>query len=161
MTPSAPRILPAAFAAFLLLAGLPADAAEAGVKDVTDVFACGAPVDSLKAVEVGGILVLRGSVADPSSAESVVRYAHSLGYKRIANLISVDGRSDDAALERRAEREFSRHRSLDGCRITLASRGGVVHIGGRVRYEMQKDVAVQLLRNLDGVKEVRSDLGRF
>lgn len=67
---------------------------------------------------------------------------------------------DDTAIERLAERELTRHRSLDGCSFRIDSDRGVVRVAGTVRNDQQKDYAIELLRGINGVREVHSDLQR-
>ena len=137
-------------------------AAQPDAKDVTALFANGGIVlDGLRAVDVGGILVLRGRTADPAQSEAASTYARTLGYTRVANLVQITAPIDDAAIERRIERELGLSRSLQGCKIKINSQGGAVLISGTVQHELQKDFALQAVRNVDGVKSVRSDLQRF
>lgn len=127
--------------------------------DLTQQFrAAGADAEALQVSEIGGIVVIRGRTLDSAKAAEAGRIAQSLGYARVANLVQVVEPEDDAAIERRAERELAIHRSLDGCTFSVDSQHGVVRIAGRVHSELQKDVAVQLLRNVDGVREVHSSL---
>ena len=154
-----------ALAAVLVLALGSFDAAQAasapkpGTTDLTAQFrAAGADTEELQVSEVGGIVVIRGRTLDKAKAENAGRIAQSLGYARVANLVQTIEPADDAAIQRRAERELAIHRSLDGCSFRVQSRQGVVRIAGRVHSELQKDVAVQLLRNVDGVREVHSSL---
>jgi osmotically-inducible protein OsmY len=131
-------------------------------KDVTSMFAnSGIALDGLRAVDVGGILVLRGTATDQTQAEAVSAYAKTLGYTRIANLVRVDATVDDAAIERSVERQIALAGGLDGCSIKVNSKSGAVHVTGTVQHELQKDYAVQVIRNVDGVKSVQSDLQRF
>jgi osmotically-inducible protein OsmY len=131
-------------------------------KDVTSLFAnSGVAVAGLRAIDVGGILVLRGNTADRTQAEAAGVYAKSLGYARVANLVRVDEAVNDAALERSIERQLSLSRGLDGCNIKVDSQQGAVRISGTVQHELQKDYALELVRTVDGVKSVRSDLQRF
>ena len=131
-------------------------------KDVTALFAnSGVPVQGLRAIDVGGILVLRGNTADAAQAQAVAAYAKTLGYARVANLVRVDQAVDDAKLERNIERQLSLSRGFDGCNIKINSQDGVVRISGTVQHELQKDYALEVVRNVDGVKSVRSDLQRF
>jgi len=131
-------------------------------KDLTKSFVdAGVKIDRLLVVEVGGIVVIRGRADDKGQAEEAGLAARRLGYERVANLIRVFEPPDDAAIERRAERALSIHRSLDGCHFIVDSQKGVLHVNGSVQHELQKDVAVQLLRNIDGVREVKLDLQRF
>jgi osmotically-inducible protein OsmY len=147
------------FVAVAVFAAKPASAPQP--TDLTPQFrAAGLAIDRLQAFEIGGVVVIRGRSLDRTAAEDAGRFAQSLGYTRIANLVQIVSPPDDAAIERRAERELSRHRSLDGCTFRVDSDNGVVRVAGHVQHELQKDYAVELLRNIDGVREVRSDLQR-
>ena len=138
-----------------------ASAATPQATDLTASFRPSNPqIEKLQVFEVGGIVVIRGRAADRATAEAAGRYALTLGYNRVANLVQVIEAPDDAAIQRRAERALSIHRSLDGCSFQIDSDQGVVRVAGRVSHELQKDVAAQLLRNIDGVREVRLDLQR-
>ena len=148
--------------AVVLIALTPAAlAAPPTTTDLTARFrSAGATVDRLQVSEIAGIVILRGRVTDKEQAEILSRYAASLGYQRVANLIQINP-DNDAEITRAAERELTIHRSLDGCRFTVSADNGVVKVGGSVRHELQKDVAVQVLRSIDGVKSVEVKLVRF
>lgn len=129
--------------------------------DRTEQFrAVGVEVDRLQVYEVAGIVILRGRVADKAQAEALGQYATTLGYTRVANLIQINP-NNDREITRAAERELTMHRSLEGCRFRVSAEKGVVKVAGSVRHELQKDVAVQLLRGIDGVKSVEVNLDRF
>lgn len=154
-----------ALAALLVLslgsfdAAFAASAKEPVATDLTAQFrSAGADAEQLQVSEIGGIVIIRGRTLDRAKAENAGRIAQSLGYARVANLVQIAEPADDAAIQRRAERELAIHRSLDGCSFRVESRQGVVRIAGRVHSELQKDVAIQLLRNVDGVREVHSSL---
>jgi osmotically-inducible protein OsmY len=143
------------------LPALARENASNGANDVTARFADGGfRIDGLKAIEVGGIVVLRGNTTEPAEAVRVAEYAKTLGYERVANVVGVVDPPDDQAIERRAERALASHRTLDGCTFQIASQNGVVHLAGRVQYELQKDIANDLVRNLDGVRSVSMELQR-
>ncbi len=154
--------LSAVILAALLFPPSAAQAASAPpANDVTASFiSAGINLPNLRAVEVGGIVILRGTASDPSDAERAASVARDLGYTRVANLIRVAEPADDDAIERRAERELSRLRGLDGANIRVKSQRGIVSLTGRVSHELQKDMAVTLVRNLDGVRGVTSSLQR-
>lgn len=134
-------------------------AATPAANDITAQFiTAGVNVDALRAVEVGGIVVLRGRVADPADGQRAAAVALSLGYKRVANLIQVVEPADDVTIERIAERRLGIQRSLDGCQFHIDSDNGVLHLSGKVQYELQKDMAMQIVRNIDGVRSVRNEL---
>jgi osmotically-inducible protein OsmY len=146
----------------LTLSTVPAMAAEPQVNDLTSQFRTAGlgDVAGLQVMEVGGIVVIRGRTIDKATADVAGRIATSLGYTRVANLVQVVQPIDDAAIARVAERELTKHRSLDGCNFRVGSKGGVVTVGGTVKYELQKDVAIGLLRTIDGVRSVQSSLVR-
>jgi osmotically-inducible protein OsmY len=156
------RVSAAIFVALLTLS-IPALALEksADPGDVTARFADGGfHIDGLKAIEVGGIVVLRGKTTDPAEATRVAEYAKGLGYARVANVVNVVDPPDDQLIERSAERALASHRTLDGCTFHIDSEKGIVHLAGRVQYELQKDIAMDLVRNIDGVRSVSMELQR-
>ena len=135
-----------------------AQALEPQATDLTKLFHDGGITnDHLQVVEIGGIVVIRGRTNDMQRAEDAGRFAQSHGYTRVANLIQLYTPVNDAVIQRKAERELSIHRALDGCAFRIASRDGVVELSGRVSHELQKDVAVELVRNIDGVRSVQAD----
>ena len=129
--------------------------------DLTVLFAQnGVALQSMRVMEIGGIVVIRGRASDSDQAENAAIVARNLGYTRVANLVQIAAAADDAAIERVAERELTIHRALDGCHFRVASHDGVVTLGGTVAHELQKDAAIALVRNIDGVRAVRNDLQR-
>ncbi|MEA2240066.1 MAG: hypothetical protein QOC81_4790 [Thermoanaerobaculia bacterium] len=144
-----------------LFLSVSAMAEQPATHDVTALFlSAGVSVEALRAVEVGGIVVLRGRVSDPGAAEQATAVAQTLGYARIANLIQIAGVPDDEKIARVAERKLAMQRGLDGTQIAVASNNGVVLLTGTVANEMQKDMAVHLVRNIDGVRAVQMAVKR-
>lgn len=155
------RIGVLALAAMWLLAALPVVAEQPATHDLTQQFLkAGVSVDGFRAIEVGGIVVLRGTVADRIAAESASSVAQSLGYTRVANLIQVSYGPDDARIKRDAERELASFRGLDGTEIEVSSTKGVVSLRGKVLSELQKDMAVSLVKTVDGVRSVQVSLAK-
>ncbi|MGH9424438.1 MAG: BON domain-containing protein, partial [Thermoanaerobaculia bacterium] len=129
-------------------------------RDLTQqLVTAGVSVDGLHAVEVGGIVILRGRTTDAASAQQAATIAQSLGYARVANLIQVDV-PDDARITRDAERQLAVHRGLDGTQIAVDTNNGVVRLSGKVTSELQKDMAVTLVKSIDGVRAVEMSLVR-
>jgi osmotically-inducible protein OsmY len=127
--------------------------------DLTAVFrSSGVDITNLQVSEINGIVLIRGTSADRAKVENAGTVAKNLGYQRVANLIGLVGTTKDVDIVRFAESNLVRQRSLEGCRFYLDSLNGVVRIGGSVYQEMQKDVAIDVLRKIDGVKEVHSTL---
>ena len=150
--------LGAATLAALCFIAIPVNADSNALVDVTSQLQNDVKIDGLSAVEVGGIVVLRGTTTDASLASRAGVLAQNLGYGRVANLIRVVAPPDDAAIQRKAERQLAIHRALDGCKFHVDSNAGVVTVAGKVDHELQKDVAIGVLRQIDGVRSVRSDL---
>lgn len=129
--------------------------------DLTVTFrGANAVVDRLQVYEISGIVIIRGRAGDKAEAERLNQYARTLGYARVANLIQIV-KHEDAALVRAAERELTVHRALDGCQFTVSSEQGVVTVAGSVRHELQKDVALAVVRSINGVRSVEVHLNRF
>jgi osmotically-inducible protein OsmY len=129
--------------------------------DLTSAFRdAGASIDGLQVYQIAGVVLIRGRAADKLQAEELGRIAQSLGYDRVANLVQVV-ENRDVQIARTAERELTVHRALDGCRFQVTSANGVIHLAGSVRHELQKDVAFQVLHNIDGVRAVEISLNRF
>lgn len=150
-----------AIAALIIALSPAATAAVPETRDLTPNFInAGASIDRLQVYEIAGIVIIRGRAADKAQAEEVGRVAQSLGYARVANLVQVV-ENRDAEIARAAEVELSVNRSLDGCKFRVTSEQGIIRVAGEVRHELQKDVAMQVLRSIDGVRAVEVNLSRF
>lgn len=150
-----------AIAAVVILLAPVAAAATPQTIDLTGTFLnAGATVDRLQVYEIAGIVIIRGRAADKAQAETLNQYARTLGYERVANLIQIS-QHEDADITRAAERELTVHRALDGCQFSVSSKKGVVTVAGRVRHELQKDVAMAVVRSIHGVRSVEVNLVRF
>ena len=150
-----------AIAALVVILSPVATAAVPETRDLTPNFInAGASIDRLQVYEIAGIVIIRGRAADKAQAEEVGRVAQSLGYGRVANLVQVV-ENRDAEIARAAEVELSVNRSLDGCKFRVTSEQGIIRVAGEVRHELQKDVAMQVLRSIDGVRAVEVNLNRF
>jgi len=148
----------ALFAAAIPASSQAAEHASATV-DLTPAITSGVNgISGLSAVEVGDIVVLRGRATSRDAAEKATTLVQALGYHRVANLIQVIEPADDVAIMRLAERQLGMSRGLVGCSFKVDSNNGVVRLGGNVSSELQKDMAVAMLRNIGGVKSVSSTL---
>jgi len=105
----------------------------------------------------GGIVVLRGS-ADRETANRAVATVKSLGFTRVANLISERAPIDDEGIRRNAERQLANTRGLDGCTLRVSCERGVLRLQGTATSELQVDLARTVLRNVQGAHEVKVEL---
>ena len=148
-------------ALFIALNPVALAATQSDTVDLTPQFlTAGANVQRLQVYQIADIVIIRGRAADKDQAAILSQRAAALGYARVANLVQTVEHAD-ADITRRAERELTLHRALDGCRFNVKSDDGVVRVAGKVRHELQKDVAVQVLRSIEGVRSVEIDLQRF
>jgi osmotically-inducible protein OsmY len=116
------------------------------------------PVSGLVVRSVGDIVVLKGNAPDAATIESAARVVKGLGVQRVANMIRVPTPPNDDAIRRDAERELVQTRSLDGCRLTVSCERGVLRVTGRVGSELQQDTVRAVLRAVDGVQKIETDL---
>ena len=149
-------------AAILMMLTPVAAAAVPEETNLTSAFLnAGAPaIDRLQVYEISGIVIIRGRAVTQSQAEELGRVAQTLGYGRVANLVQIIEHRDKE-IARQAEVELTVNRSLDGCKFRVTSEQGVLRLAGEVKHELQKDVAAQVLRNIDGVRAVEMTLTKF
>ena len=145
-----------AFCTLLVTFALPfATFAQNKVFDLTPAFVdCGVEIDQLLVYRVGGIVLIRGTTDNATKAADAGRVATFLGYDRVANLIRVvDRPTADASIESRGQLQLDLEPMLAGCRFHVDSNVGVVRVGGTVVREAQKDLAIEVLLRVTGVKE--------
>lgn len=158
MTRIASATIATIFAVFTTVA---AQAAPPPVTNLTPAFhGAGLKMKSLQVYEVGGVVVIRGRAVSESQKLRATAIASDLGYTRVANLIQITEPPDDETIERLAERELSIHRGLEGCTFAVDSDGGVIRLAGTVDHDLQRDMALAVLRSIDGVQAVESNLVR-
>lgn len=120
----------------------------------------GIPVSKLNVIQTEGITILRGQVTRREYSERVAEVIRGMGYQRVANMLTVVPLPEDEALVLEAERKLSLTRSLDGCRLKVDVDNGALHLTGTVDAELQKDLAVSVLEQIEGVRSVSATLTR-
>ena len=118
----------------------------------------GIEVDRLVVYQVSDIVLIRGRTSDLVMAAQAGRFAKNLGYQRVANLIEIVPGIADSMIERHGAHELDMERQLEGCNFQIQSIAGVVRLRGTVRQELQRDVAIGILRKIDGVRVVHAEL---
>lgn len=109
----------------------------------------------LHLVPIEGILIVRGKVRDRATWDAVQARLAQLGFDRVANLTRIVPLPPDEILTAMAERQLALARGLSGSNLRVATREGVVTIEGTVRNQTQMDAATDLVRAIDGVRDVR------
>ena len=117
------------------------------------------PIDRLSVRNVGGIVLIRGN-GDTASAARAVEIVKSLGFQRVANLVTPISPIDDEAIRRDAERQLATNRALDGCTLKVSCERGIVTVSGTVRNELQEDVTRSVLRAVRGAQDIKVSLSR-
>ncbi len=112
-------------------------------------------VVDLKLIPIEGIVIVRGKVRDRATWDSVEARLQNLGFSRVANLTRIVPLPSDELLTSLAERQLSLARGLSGSNLRVATQHGVVTIEGTVRSQTQMDAATDLVRRIDGVRDVR------
>lgn len=133
--------------------------AEATIKQA--LLDAGLYVDKIKIVPVEGIVIVRGRVPDQESFLRAKDVFQRLSSLRVANLLKVSPVPDDQQIELAAERALHITRTLEGSRLRVHSRDGVVTIVGKVRHELQRDAAVNIVRGVEGVREVQNTIEKM
>ncbi|WP_213878154.1 BON domain-containing protein [Pseudomonas sp. dw_358] len=125
---------------------------------------------------VGGVVTLKGYAQTADAKQLAGQLAHDTdGVYEVNNLISlsapdssttkaeVDSRRTEVAISDgwisskvRASLLFDRN--LDGLAIDVSTKGGIVSLGGVVASPEEKNMAVELARNIRGVRGVDADL---
>ncbi|HEX7422044.1 MAG TPA: BON domain-containing protein [Thermoanaerobaculia bacterium] len=151
------RILTASLVVFLSFSTIAS--AQTKYFDLTPAFVdCGVDIEQLLVYRVGEIVVIRGTTSDAEKAANAGRIATVLGYDRVANLIVVvDQPLTDAAIAARGQLALDREPALDGCRFHVASVSGLISVSGRTLRNDQKNLAVEVLKHVAGVKDAHWD----
>lgn len=69
-----------------------------------------------------------------------------------------EGATKDAWIAGKIETVYLLNGHLNGFRIDTEVEGGVAHLSGTVKTDIDRDLAVELAKGVDGVVEVRNDL---
>lgn len=125
--------------------------------DLTLAFvAGGVTIDDLVVYQIADIVLIRGRTDDPARAAEAGRFAGRSGYLRVANLIEIVPRIEDAGIEALAHHRLEIARMLQGCAFRIDSTDGSVRLGGQVDREDQRLFAIALVGSIEGVTDVRS-----
>ena len=83
---------------------------------------------------------------------TLIGCAGSVGAPRVAPA------TDDRSIAARVQTVLLNDRTVHGNEITATARDGVVTLAGQVHGTQEAEAAVGLARNVEGVKDVRSEL---
>lgn len=143
--------------AVVLLAAVPSTlfAAPSASQALQD---AGIQIADLNVQQIEAITIVRGNVTSAAERDRIAPVLALAGYQRVANMVQVVGSPNDLAIARAAERELSRKGVLEGSNLRVSCKNGVVVLGGAVRSANQRQLALDTIHHLSGVRAVRADL---
>ncbi len=119
--------------------------------------------DDIKIVSVDGNVILTGIVADnfnKSLAEETL--AGIPGVKNVDNKLGIKGESptanSDAWLRNKVKATLLFHRSVNGLKIEVNVKDGIVNLRGGAESLAQKELAAEYARDVEGVKGVNNEM---
>jgi osmotically-inducible protein OsmY len=116
-----------------------------------------------------GIVTLRGHAVSQAQKERTTEYARDVeGVKDVQNEMTVSKTSkktrtvgekiDDASITAQVKMALLFHRSTSALNTTVATKRGVVTVGGRARNAAEKDLVTKLVNDINGVKGVNNQM---
>jgi osmotically-inducible protein OsmY len=115
-----------------------------------------------------GIVTLRGHAISQAQKELTTEYARDVeGVKDVKNEMIVSQTSkktsrtmgekiDDASLTALVKLTLLNHRSTSVLNTTVATKRGMVTVGGKARNAAEKDLVSKLVTDINGVKGVNN-----
>ncbi len=115
-----------------------------------------------------GIVTLRGNAVSQAQKELTTEYARDVdGVKDVKNEMTVSKTSkttsrtagekiDDASITAQVKMALLLHRSTSVLNTTVATKRGVVTVGGKARNAAEKDLVTKLVTDINGVKSVKN-----
>lgn len=162
----AAALLPVAFA--LLMNSVPAcatptdDIIESAAKE-SYVFKNYLHNDSIMIESNDGVVTLTGLVSEePHKALAQEIVESIVGVKSVDNQLEVKNEisdSSDALISSRVRLAIMSHRVLRGVDVRFVVENGIVTISGMAMNMAQVDLTTEYIRDVDGVKEVKNEMG--
>jgi len=114
-----------------------------------------------------GIVTLRGNATSQAQKDLTTEYAKDVeGVKDVKNEMTVTKTSkktqtvgekiDDASITALVKMTLLFHRSTSALNTTVATKRGVVTVGGKTRNAAEKDLVTKLTNDVNGVKVVKN-----
>ena len=131
---------------------------------------------SIEVQSDSGVITLRGRVDNPEAKELAGVVARTTeGVYLVNNLISLDTAAmikakgqpvdapsgpqpSDAWIVDKVQSSYSFSRNLDGLNLTVVSQDGLVRLSGEVVSPEQKNIAMDIARQIIGVRGVDADM---
>lgn len=119
-----------------------------------------------------GIVTLRGEADSLAQKELTAEYANIEGVREVRNEMTVaaaprevkqaagdrQDRVDDASITAQVKMALATHRSTSALKTSVATKEGVVTLGGRAQNGTEKDLATKLVSDIYGVNSVINNM---
>jgi osmotically-inducible protein OsmY len=116
-----------------------------------------------------GVVTLRGDAAGQAQKRLTAEYAEDVeGVREVKNEMVVakalketrtaSQKIDDASITAQVRMALLLHRSTSALKTTVATRLGVVEVGGKARDEAGRSRVSRLVSDINGVKSVRNEM---
>ena len=116
-----------------------------------------------------GIVTLRGHAASEAEKDLTTEYAKDVeGVKDVKNEMTVGktskktptvgGQIDDASITAQVKMTLLYHRSTSALDTSVATKRGVVTLGGKAKNAAEKDLAAKYANDVKGVKSVNNQM---
>ncbi len=115
-----------------------------------------------------GIVTLQGEATSEAQKDLTAEYARDVeGVKDVKNEMTVSTTSkktprtmgekiDDASITAQVKLTLLNHRSTSALNTSVATKHGVVTVGGKARNAAEKDLVTKLITDIHGVKSVQN-----
>jgi osmotically-inducible protein OsmY len=115
-----------------------------------------------------GIVTLRGQATSQAQKELTTEYARDVeGVKDVKNDMTLyqtskkarrtmGAKIDDASITAQVKMALLLHRSTSALSTTVATKHGVVTVGGKAKNTAEKDLVTKLVDDVNGVKSVKN-----
>jgi len=115
-----------------------------------------------------GIVTLRGDATSQAQKDLTTEYARDVeGVKDVKNEMAVSSATkkamreagkdmDDASITAQVKMALLLHRSTSALKTTVATKRGVVTVGGKANNAAEKDLVAKLVKDINGVKSVKN-----
>lgn len=94
-------------------------------------------IDGLEIVEVEGITIVRGRVAEQSVITAVLAFVRARSERPVIPAMEIVEKVDDATIKRRVERALHLNENLENASISVAALDGVIELSGTVENQLQ------------------------
>jgi osmotically-inducible protein OsmY len=118
--------------------------------------------DSIKTESKDGVVILTGSVKDPSHKSLAQDTVESLpGVKSVDNRLTVNGEPaehSDGWIGTKVKTALLFHRNVRATKTDVNVKNGIVTLSGEASSQAQKELTTEYAQDIEGVKSVKNEM---